>query len=110
MNKDETRIATLGIIAAAVTICWVAWCALNCGISPAAEDAIKERGGVTVNVTRLNADGRPYFSSDRPVNHPSETQLDRYNFDYFIKAKSGEAAWVEQQVITLVEYLRGLAK
>jgi len=72
--------------------------------------AIKERGGFTVRIVRLNADGTPYIAGDRPADHPSETDLDGYNFDFRIVAKSGETAWVEQQAITLVEYLLGLTK
>jgi hypothetical protein len=70
--------------------------------------AIKARGGYTVKVERLNEDGSKYVANDRPADHPSEIDLDNYNFDYYIKAKTGQVAWVEQQAITLAEMLRGL--
>jgi len=70
--------------------------------------AVKANNGYTVKVERLNEDGTPYFATDRPANHQSEIDLDNYNFDYYIKAKTGQVAWVEQQAITLAEMLRGL--
>jgi hypothetical protein len=73
-------------------------------------EGIKQRGGYTVNVQRLREDGTQYYSSDRPVAHPSETAMDRYNWDYYLKIKSGEVALVQEQAITLAEYLRGLKK
>lgn len=69
---------------------------------------IKQRGGHCVNVQRLREDGSQYFSSDRPSDHPSETMLDNYNWDYYIKSKEGDAGWTAEQAITLVEYLRAL--
>lgn len=71
-------------------------------------DGIKQRGGYTVNVQRLREDGSQYFSTDRPSDHPSETMLDNYNWDYYIKSKEGDAGWTAEQAITLVEYLRSL--
>lgn len=69
---------------------------------------IKSQGGFTVNVIRKNEDGSRYIADDRPANHPSEVDLDGYNFDFEIMAHSGEVPWVEQQAINLAEYLRGL--
>jgi hypothetical protein len=70
--------------------------------------AIKERGGYTVNVQRLNADGTQYYASDRPKDHRSETELDGYDYDYFIKSKEGSQALTGEQAITLAEYLKAL--
>jgi hypothetical protein len=70
--------------------------------------AVQERGGFTVNVVRKNKDGSRYITGDRPANHPSEIDLDDYNFDFEITAHSGEVPWVEQQAINLAEYLRAL--
>jgi hypothetical protein len=70
--------------------------------------AVKAHNGYTIKVERLNEDGTPYFATDRPANHSSEIDLDSYNFDYYIKAKTGQMVWVEQQAITLAEMLRGL--
>jgi hypothetical protein len=69
---------------------------------------IKSQGGFTVNVVRKNEDGSRYVADDRPASHPSEVDLDGYNFDYEIVAHSGEVPWVEQQAINLAEYLRSL--
>jgi hypothetical protein len=70
--------------------------------------AVKTNKGYTIKVERLHEDGTKYFADDRPANHQSEIDLDNYNFDYYIKAKTGQVAWVEQQAITLAEMLRGL--
>lgn len=72
--------------------------------------AIKQAGGFTVNVTRLNQDGSPYRDIGRPVNHVSETELDNYNWDFYIKTSAGHAALTGEQAITLAEYLTALTK
>lgn len=69
---------------------------------------IKSLGGFTVNVIRKHWNGDRYIADDRPASHPSEVDLDHYNFDYEIVGKSGEPVWIEQQAITLAEYLRAL--
>jgi hypothetical protein len=61
--------------------------------------------GYTVNVQRFNEDGTPYRSADRPADHPSETALDDYNYDYRISAKSGEISWLSRQAVDLATYL-----
>lgn len=66
---------------------------------------IKEMGGVTVNVTRLNADGTPFRDPGRDPNHPSETELDGYNWDYRLVAHTGEIAWLEYQALNLFDYI-----
>lgn len=71
-------------------------------------EAVWEKGGYVINVSRLNRDGSPFVASDRPSDHISEIQLDDAPFDFFIKAYTGEAALVEQQAITIAEYVRGL--
>lgn len=75
---------------------------------PNEADEIKQRGGYTVNVTRLREDGSQYYSSDRPVDHPSETALDNYNWDFRLMNHEGHRALLEEEAITLAEYLRGL--
>ena len=67
---------------------------------------VRDRNGILVNVSRLTALGQPYVSGDRPADHPSETALDGYRWDYHIKAHSGEAALVEQLAICIVEFER----
>jgi hypothetical protein len=70
--------------------------------------AIRDMGGILVNVRRVNQNGTLYFSEDRDPQHPSETELDEFNWDYYLKAVTGQAAFLEQQSITLVEFLKGL--
>ena len=70
--------------------------------------AVKARGGYTIQVSRLNPDGTPYVADDRPANHPSEIDLDNYLFDFYIKAYTGEVALVQEQAVTIAEYLKGL--
>jgi hypothetical protein len=77
---------------------------------PNEADGIKQRGGYNVNIVRLREDGTQYYSSDRPVDHPSETALDGYNFDFYLKIPHGHAALAGEFGITLTEYLRGLHK
>lgn len=71
-------------------------------------DGIKQRGGYTINVKRLRKDGSQYFSADRPVDHPSETALDNYNWDFRIENREGHVALTAELAITYAEYLRGL--
>ncbi len=72
-------------------------------------DAIKQRGGYNINVQRLREDGQPYFSDDRPADHPSETALDDYNWDFYIKTRNNQVV-AGEFAVTIAEYLRGLKK
>jgi len=74
---------------------------------PNEADGIKQRGGYTVNVQRLREDGTQYYSSDRPVDHPSETALDGYNWDFRLLNSAGHRELLQEQAITLARYLRG---
>jgi len=69
---------------------------------------IKQRGGYLVNVQRLREDGTKYYATDRPVDHPSETALDSYNWDFTLINSAGHQALLGEQAITLAAYLRGL--
>ena len=73
---------------------------------PNEADFIYNRGGILVNVSRLDATGEPYVATDRPADHPSETALDEYAWSYFIKAYTGESALVEQLAVCIVEFER----
>ncbi len=70
--------------------------------------AVKDVGGFTVQVNRKNADGSPFVDPSRDKNHPSETQLDGYNYDYQITVKTGDLALLDQWATALVYYLRAL--
>jgi hypothetical protein len=70
--------------------------------------AVKELGGFTVQVNRLNVDGTPFVDTSRDPNHPSETQLDGHNYDFKITIKTGDLVLLEDWAVTLVHYLRAL--
>ena len=70
--------------------------------------AVKELGGYTIQVNRLNVDGTPFVDTSRDPNHPSETQLDGYNYDFKITIKTGDLVLLEDWAVTLVHYLRAL--
>lgn len=54
---------------------------------------IKALGGITVRVTRYNADGTVYSADDgRQMDHVSETSLNDAEFDMDIRAPSGDFA------------------
>lgn len=72
--------------------------------------AIKDVGGYTVRVNRLNVDGTPYVDPGRDRYHASETQLDGYNVDYQITVKTGDLVLLEEWAITLVHFLRARAQ
>ena len=69
---------------------------------------IKEAGGYLINIARHNANGSLFVAPDRPADHPSEVELDGYNWDYYIRTRSGEQALAAELAITHFEYLRGL--
>ncbi|HXQ34297.1 MAG TPA: hypothetical protein VN843_09810 [Anaerolineales bacterium] len=75
---------------------------------PNEAQAVKDLGGYTFNVTRLNADGSLFIAPDRPANHVSETALDGWAWDLKIVNSDGHAALTGELAITYVEYLRGL--
>lgn len=68
--------------------------------------AVKDLGGYTIQVTRLNIDGTPFVDTSRDPNHPSETQLDRYNYDFKMTIKTGDLVLLEEWAVTLVHFLR----
>jgi hypothetical protein len=66
---------------------------------------VKRRGGYTVLVERLNHDGSRYISPDRDPNHPSETGLELWNWDFRLTVKNGEVEFLNAQAAQLFEYL-----
>lgn len=66
--------------------------------------AIMELGGSTVNVRRLEEDGSQYFDASRSATHPSEIELDKWNWDYRIIAKTGQVALVQAQAVEILKY------
>jgi hypothetical protein len=77
---------------------------------PNEAQAVEQRDGYNVNVQRLREDGAQYYATDRPVDHPSETALDGYNWDFKLINSAGHQALLGEQAITLAAYLRGLTK
>ena len=93
----------------------------NAGINPKANivlatdmrflneaEAVRVLGGFTVQVNRKNVDGTRFIDGSRDPLHPSETQLDGYNYDFEITVKTGDQSLLEEYAITLVHYLRAL--
>jgi hypothetical protein len=64
-----------------------------------------ELGGYNANVRRLNEDGTQYFDPSRPANHISEIQLDTWDWDFRIIAKTGEGRLVKQQAKEILKYV-----
>ncbi len=64
-----------------------------------------ELGGFNANVRRLNVDGTQFFDPSRPAGHLSETDLDTWNWDFRIIAKTGEAPLVKMQAVQILKYL-----
>lgn len=68
-------------------------------------DLIRNLKGVLVFVKSLNPNGSEFISRDRDPNHPSESQLDERDADFFLTAKRSQPGLVEAQAVTLFEYL-----
>lgn len=71
-------------------------------------DWVNKQGGHCINVRRLNENSIPYYTNDRDPNFISEIQLDMYNYEFYITAKTGQAALVADQAVTIAEYVRAL--
>lgn len=66
----------------------------------------REKGCALVRVTALNPNGSLYISRDRDPNDPLETELDGYNFDYYLTAKrKTQVRWLERQAVLLMREL-----
>ncbi len=72
--------------------------------------AITELGGATINVRRLNEDGTQYLDKSRPAGHQSEIELDGWNFDYRIIAKSGQTSLVQAYAVEILKHQLRLEK
>lgn len=66
---------------------------------------VKDLGGTTVRVVRLNEDMSVYQAPDRDPNHASETALDDAPFDWCIMAKTGELRTLQYGAKDIVERL-----
>ncbi len=66
---------------------------------------ILELGGYNANARRLNEDGTQYFDPSRPANHISEIELDDWNWDFRIIAKTGEGSLVKLQAAQILKHV-----
>lgn len=64
-------------------------------------DWVREHGGILVKVVRAG-----FISKDRPADHPSETELDDYPYDYVITAANNDTAGLQRQALDLFNALR----
>ena len=71
--------------------------------------AVRDLGGYTIQVNRLNHDGTPFVDPSRDPNHTSEIDLDSYNYDYKITVKTGDLVLLDEWAMTLVHFLRARA-
>jgi hypothetical protein len=71
---------------------------------------IRDNGGFLVDVTRLNSDSSYFIATDRPADHPSETELDHYDFDAYIVTKTGQQALAAEIAITQFNYFYELTR
>jgi hypothetical protein len=70
-------------------------------------DFVRQMGGTLIKVSRQNADGSPFVSTDRDPNHPSETALDGYRgWDYHIQVPSGQLNYLRDEVDNILWELR----
>jgi hypothetical protein len=61
--------------------------------------------GHLIRCTCLDVDGSEYSKNDRDMAHVLETELDDFNWDFYIAARCGQSRLLEMQSVTLVEYL-----
>jgi hypothetical protein len=66
---------------------------------------IKGRGGYTVNIARINENGSRFIAIDRDPNHISETGLDTFPWDFYLKVKTGDSELLKEQAIRIAEYV-----
>jgi len=64
-----------------------------------------ELGGSNVNVRRLNEDSTQYFDLSRLASHQSEVELDNWNWDFRIIAKTGQVDLVKAQAVEILKYI-----
>ena len=69
-------------------------------------DAVKQRGGYVVRVSRLTGSGADFISPDRDPNDVSETSLYHcWETDFYIAVKEGHAELVRKQAVAIYQYL-----
>lgn len=58
---------------------------------------VKALGGITIKMSRFNADGTLFVDPSRPADHISETALQDAEWDHVIQAESGDTWTVGRQ-------------
>lgn len=71
---------------------------------------IKDQGGYLISINRMTGTGEQFIDPSRPSDHPSEIDLDDWNFDFRYEISEGHQALTGELGITTAEYLRNLHK
>lgn len=75
---------------------------------PIEADVFRKSGGIIVRVTRLNADGSLFISSDRDPNDVTETALQFWPADYYLTNVNNPrgAELLKRQAAVLYQYIK----
>jgi hypothetical protein len=68
-------------------------------------ETFRSVGARFIRYTRLNHDGSPYIANDRNMTHPLETELDSFNWDFYITTKTAQEILAQAQTLALVEWI-----
>ena len=63
---------------------------------------IKDNGGYYISVWRLNPNNSRYIAPDRDPDHPSEKELDAFQADYYLIAKSGDTETLQRDAVKIL--------
>lgn len=63
---------------------------------------LRKKDFALVRFVRLNKNGSPFIARDRDPNDPLETDLDFFNWEYRITAKTGQVEWLKSQAVNFV--------
>jgi hypothetical protein len=77
---------------------------------PSEAELVKELGGYSVLVERVNADGSRFISESRNPNDCTETAMEFWNWDFKIINMHNRPFWLRSQAIALFDYLRNGAE
>jgi hypothetical protein len=68
-------------------------------------DFVKQNGGYTIKIVALNPNGSEFISPDREPNHPSETELQHLNANFFLTTRRGEAPLLKLHARALFDHI-----
>jgi hypothetical protein len=68
---------------------------------------VKNLGGIVVNVTRYE-NGQPYVDPSRPATHVTESEMDGYDYDYYLRndRQLGDLVIAAQELFSLTRIMR----